>query len=149
MDFWFDPKMGSVNLWEHGRRTDDYRGKHRILGENLSLARQHIYTSAIWNELGFKDKAPDAGYAAWLDTLPKRTGDLVRARRARPAGRHAATPMERGPRHRPADHQRRQEPAREHALLSDPVLARHAGRAWPTASSRSLLPRLTLADGSR
>jgi hypothetical protein len=72
MDFWFDPKMGSVNLWEHGRRTDDYRGKHRILGENLSLARQHIYTSAIWNELGFKDKAPDAGYAAWLDTLPKR-----------------------------------------------------------------------------
>jgi hypothetical protein len=72
MDFWFDPKMGSVNLWEHGRRTDDYRGKHRILGENLSLARQHIYTSAIWNELGFKDKTPDAGYPAWLDTLPAR-----------------------------------------------------------------------------
>jgi hypothetical protein len=72
MDFWFDPKMGSVNLWEHGRRTDEYRGKHRILGENLSLARQHIYTSAIWNELGFKDKAPDPGYAAWLDALPKR-----------------------------------------------------------------------------
>ena len=73
MDFWFDPRMGSVNLWEHGRRTDDYRGKHRILGENLSLARQHIYTNAIWNELGFKDQAPDAGYAAWLDTLPRRT----------------------------------------------------------------------------
>jgi hypothetical protein len=72
MDFWFDPEMGSVNLWEHGRRTDAYRGKHRILGENLSLARQHIYTSAIWNELGFKDKAPDAGYAAWLGALPKR-----------------------------------------------------------------------------
>jgi hypothetical protein len=73
MDFWFDPKMGSVNLWEHGRRTDGYRDKHRILGENLSLARQHIYTSAIWNELGFKDKAPDSGYVAWLDTLPKRS----------------------------------------------------------------------------
>jgi hypothetical protein len=72
MDFWFDPRMGSVNLWEHGRRTDDYRNKHRILGENLSLARQHIYTSAIWNELGFKNKTPDPGYAAWLDTLPKR-----------------------------------------------------------------------------
>lgn len=73
MDFWFDPKMGSVNLWDHGRRTDAYRGKHRILGENLSLGRQYIYTSAIWNELGFKDKAPDPGYAAWLDKLPKRT----------------------------------------------------------------------------
>ena len=73
MDFWFDPKMGSVNMWEHGRRTDNYRGKHRILGENLSLARQYIYTSAIWDELGFKDKAPDPGYAAWLNTLPKRS----------------------------------------------------------------------------
>lgn len=72
-DFWYDPKMGSVNMWEHGRRTDAYRGKHRILGENLSLARQHLYTNAIWNELGFKDKAPDPGYAAWLNTLPKRT----------------------------------------------------------------------------
>lgn len=73
MDFWFDPAMGSVNLWEHGRRTDAYRGKHRILGENLSLARQHFYTNAIWNEQGFKDKAPDPGYPAWLDTLPKRS----------------------------------------------------------------------------
>lgn len=73
MDFWFDPKMGSVNMWEHGRRTDTYRGKHRILGENLSLGRQYIYTSAIWDELGFKDKAPDPSFQAWLDTLPKRT----------------------------------------------------------------------------
>jgi hypothetical protein len=73
MDFWFDPEMGSVNMWEHGRRTDTYRGKHRILGENLSLGRQYIYTSAIWDELGFKDKAPDPSYAAWLNTLPKRT----------------------------------------------------------------------------
>ena len=73
MDFWFDPKMGSVNMWEHGRHTDNYRGKHRILGENLSLARQYIYTNAIWNEQGFTDKAPDPAYASWLDTLPKRT----------------------------------------------------------------------------
>lgn len=73
MDFWFDPRMGSVNLWEHGRRTDGYRGKHRILGENLSLARQHLYTNAVWNALGFQDKTPDPGYGAWLDTLPART----------------------------------------------------------------------------
>jgi hypothetical protein len=72
-DFWYDPAMRSVNLWEHGRRTDAYRGKHRILGENLSLARQYIYTDALWNGLGFQAKAPDPGYAHWLDTLPKRT----------------------------------------------------------------------------
>ncbi len=37
--------MRSVNLWEKGRRTDDYRGKNRILGENLSLLHQHIATN--------------------------------------------------------------------------------------------------------
>jgi hypothetical protein len=119
MDFWFDPKMGSVNMWEHGRRTDTYRGKHRILGENLSLGRQYIYTSAIWNELGFKDKAPDpAMRPGWMRC--RSDGDLVRARQERSAGRH---PAGSGPRDRPADHQRRRKPAHEHALLSDPVLA--------------------------
>ncbi|HEX3365106.1 hypothetical protein [Phenylobacterium sp.] len=72
-DFWYDPQMGSVNLWRHGRRTDDYRGLNRILGENLSLGRQYIYTDAIWNDLGFKGKAPDPAYAGWLRALPKRT----------------------------------------------------------------------------
>ncbi|WP_213981207.1 hypothetical protein [Sphingomonas sp. dw_22] len=69
-DFWLDPQTGSVNLWDDGRRTDAYRGKHRILGENLSLARQYIYTNAIWNELGYRRRAASAGYAAWLGTLP-------------------------------------------------------------------------------
>lgn len=71
-DFWFSPAMRSVDMWEHGRRTDAYRGKHRILGENLSLARQYIYTSRIWDEQGFRDKAPSARYEAWLKTLPRR-----------------------------------------------------------------------------
>jgi hypothetical protein len=72
-DFWYDRQMQSVNLWKHGRRTDDYRAEHRILGENLSLARQYIYTDAVWNGLGFKNRQPDPGYAAWLRKLPKRT----------------------------------------------------------------------------
>ena len=69
-DFWLNPATGSVNLWDEGRRTDGYRGKHRILGENLSLARQYIYTNAIWNGLGYKGAAPSPGYAAWLKALP-------------------------------------------------------------------------------
>lgn len=73
MDFWVDPATGSVDLWDHGRRTDAYRGKHRIFGENLSLARQYLYTDAIWNGLGYRDRAPDPGYARWLATLPKGT----------------------------------------------------------------------------
>ncbi|WHU00819.1 hypothetical protein [Sphingomonas sp. NIBR02145] len=69
-DFWLSPATGSVNLWDDGRRTDGYRGKHRILGENLSLARQYIYTNALWNGLGYKGAAPSPDYAAWLRTLP-------------------------------------------------------------------------------
>lgn len=72
-DFWIDPVTGSVDLWDHGRRTDAYRGKHRILGENLSLARQFIYTDAIWNDLGFRDAKPDPKFADWLKTLPRFT----------------------------------------------------------------------------
>jgi hypothetical protein len=72
-DFWSDPASGSVDLWDQGRRTDAYRGKHRIFGENLSLARQYFYTDAIWNDLGYRGKPPAADYRRWLDTLPAST----------------------------------------------------------------------------
>ena len=145
MDFWFDPQMASVNLWEHGRRTDDYRNKHRILGENLSLARQHIYTSAIWNELGFKDKAPDAGYAAWLDTLPKRRvtwfarGEHDRlVVTLRDGGRVIGLPIING-----GKSQHENTPYYP-IPFSPGMLAGVADGEFP-----QLLPRLTLADGSR
>ena len=73
MDFWIDPATGSVDMWGQGRRTDTYRGVNRVFGENLSLARQYIYTNAIWNDLGYRGKAPDRGYARWLTTLPRLT----------------------------------------------------------------------------
>jgi len=72
-DFWIDPATGSVDMWDHGRRTDAYRGKHRIFGENLSLARQYIYTDRIWNDLGYRNKAPATDYRQWLTTLPRST----------------------------------------------------------------------------
>ncbi|MBO9543467.1 hypothetical protein [Caulobacter sp.] len=145
MDFWFDPKMGSVNLWEHGRRTDAYRGKHRILGENLSLGRQYIYTSAIWNELGFKDKAPDPGYAAWLDKLPKRTVTWF-ARGAndrlvvtvRDKGRVIGLPIING-----GDGQHQNTPYYP-IPFSPGMLQGVADGSFP-----QLLPRITLADGAQ
>ncbi len=145
MDFWFDPKMGSVNLWDHGRRTDAYRGKHRILGENLSLGRQYIYTSAIWNELGFKDKAPDPGYAAWLDKLPKRTvtwfargqnDRLVVTIRDR--GRVIGLPIING-----GDGQHQNTPYYP-VPFSPGMLQGVADATFP-----QLLPRITLADGAQ
>ncbi|MHA4868199.1 hypothetical protein ACXZ1M_10880 [Duganella sp. PWIR1] len=67
MDFWYDPSMQSLDMWGKGRRTDTYRGKHRILGENFSLLHQLIYTNDTWNKAGFKDVQPKADLQAWLD----------------------------------------------------------------------------------
>ncbi len=72
-EFWLDPRTGSVNLWDGGRRTDTYRGKFRILGENLSLGHQYLYTNAAWNRLGFRNRAPLPDFEKRLDRLPART----------------------------------------------------------------------------
>jgi hypothetical protein len=66
MNFWYDPALHSVDMWGKGRRTDTYRGKHRILGENFSLLHQLISTDDMWNRAGMKDAAPRADLAAWL-----------------------------------------------------------------------------------
>jgi hypothetical protein len=72
-DFWLDARTGSVNLWDEGRRTDKYRGKFRILGENFSLGHQYVYTNAAWNRMGFRNRPPLPDFAAKLARLPKRS----------------------------------------------------------------------------
>lgn len=74
LNYWWDDKRTSVNLWEDGRSTDAYRGKHRILGENFSLIHQHLYTQQIWEELGFiPDYIDNNEYCEYLYNLPKAT----------------------------------------------------------------------------
>lgn len=51
--FWYDEEMKSINMWEKGRRTDSYRNKNRILGENLSLSMQVIDVIEQWRSLGY------------------------------------------------------------------------------------------------
>lgn len=72
MSFWYRPELKSVDMWSGGRRTDTYRGKHRILGENFSLLHQLISTNELWNGAGMKDVAPRQDLGAWLErTRPK------------------------------------------------------------------------------
>jgi hypothetical protein len=72
MDFWTNPGMHSVDMWNGGRRTDTYRAKHRILGENFSLSHQLIFTNDFWSQAGMKDAKPKADLQAWLDrTRPR------------------------------------------------------------------------------
>jgi hypothetical protein len=49
-DFWYDDAMDSINFWEHGRRTDGYRNKNRILGENLSILLQIYEAMEQWEK---------------------------------------------------------------------------------------------------
>jgi hypothetical protein len=63
--FWYDQQRQTVNLWDDGRRTDAYRGKHRVLGENLSLSHQLLYTSREWVTLGYGDRVPSRAYDRW------------------------------------------------------------------------------------
>lgn len=66
VDFWFDPAIHSVNLWTQGRRTDGYRGAHRMLGENLSLIHQLLSTGELWAALGLANQAPPKDLSSWL-----------------------------------------------------------------------------------
>lgn len=66
LDFWFDPATHSVDMWGKGRRTDLYRAKHRILGENFSLIHQFISSNELWNGAGFQGRTPLPDLQAWL-----------------------------------------------------------------------------------
>ena len=73
--FWYDEELKSVNMWFKGRRTDGYRGKGRILGENLSLSHQLIYTNNLWKDAGYAAKPPVTTQTLldYLQTVPKAT----------------------------------------------------------------------------
>ena len=144
-DFWLDSGTGSVNLWDHGRKTDAYRGKHRILGENLSLSHQLIYTGAIWDALGWSGRSPDAGFEAWLGTLPRSTttwfarGDHDRLLITyRDGDRVIGLPLINGG---PGQHMNT---PYFPVPFSPGVLAGAADETYPF-----LIPRLTLADGTQ
>ena len=69
--FWYDEEMQSINMWDKGRRTDGYRNKNRILGENLSLSMQIIGAEEQWARKGLSLKQAPEGWETLLD-LQKR-----------------------------------------------------------------------------
>lgn len=143
--FWYDAEMRSVNLWEKGRRTDAYRGKHRILGENLSLAHQLIATNHQWSHMGYRDRAQSASFDAWLETLPWFTltwfarGEYDRALvTVRQAGRVISLPIVNGGTGQHANTPYFSIP------FSPGLVAGVADERFP-----QLVPELVLADGTR
>jgi hypothetical protein len=145
VDFWMNPATGSVNMWDAGRRTDAYRGKFRILGENLSLAHQFAYTSEGWNAMGYKDRPRMSNFAEALEHRPARsttwfargTYDRVLVTR-RDAGRIIGLPLVNGGATQHMHHPYFPIPFSQGML--EPI---------PDGSAPILVPRFTLADGSQ
>lgn len=68
LGFWYQKNRSSINIWSDGRSTDKYRGKHRVLGENLSLLHQHLYCQRVWNRYDnyVRDDYLESVYKKWL-----------------------------------------------------------------------------------
>jgi hypothetical protein len=148
MDFWVDPGMHSVDMWNGGRRTDTYRAKHRILGENFSLSHQLIFTTDFWNQAGMKDAKPRADLQAWLERTRPRfkltwfaRGDYDRALATYRDGRHVfSLPMING-----GNSQYDNSP-----YYPLPFAAGiNAGTPDSGPDHAQLLPKFTLADGTQ
>ncbi|MDQ7988961.1 MAG: hypothetical protein REI09_04935 [Candidatus Dactylopiibacterium sp.] len=142
--FWFDAGTHSVNLWDKGRRTDAYRGKHRILGENFSLLHQYCYTARQWQALGYGDAPETADMAARLVRLPRfattwfARGEFDRALiTVRDGARILSLPVINGGHGQHAHNPYFSIP------FCNGLVQGAADAGWP-----QLLPRITLADGS-
>ncbi len=69
--FWYDEDMQSINMWEKGRRTDGYRNKNRILGENLSLFNQIIVAEEQWRRIGLTLEKEPEGWEKLAEKQPR------------------------------------------------------------------------------
>ncbi|MDD7739851.1 MAG: hypothetical protein SOT28_08370 [Fusicatenibacter sp.] len=69
VDFWYDKDMESINMWEKGRKTDNYRNKNRILGENLSLCMQMVNSFEHWEKAGYGDHPICSDFTRRLEQL--------------------------------------------------------------------------------
>lgn len=144
VDFWVDPGMRSVNMWEKGRATDQYRNKTRILGENFSLSDQLVKTNDVWNRIGYKNRASSPAFEAWLTKLPRTTltwfarGDHDRALLTYRDGSHVISlPLVNGG------------PSYHNMTAYFPIPYSHRlVQGTPNAAYPQLLPKLSLADGS-
>ncbi len=54
-------------MWDKGRRTDDYRNKNRILGENISLRMQVINSLEHWSKAGVTELEEPEGWESEIE----------------------------------------------------------------------------------
>jgi hypothetical protein len=142
-DFWLDAGMHSVNMWDKGRRTDEYRNKGRILGENLSTAMQIVEAAEDWDAAGYDGAPSMAALQSYLQRLPRyrlyrfAEGEYDRALVIARDGEHVfALPLISGARSYYSSTPYLPVPAAV-SVLETP----------PNTNFSHLVPRITLADG--
>lgn len=71
IDFWYDKDMKAINMWEHGRKTENYRNKNRILSETLGVFLNLMSTYESWKKVGFEEHEICTDFSDKLKTLDK------------------------------------------------------------------------------
>lgn len=71
--FWIDPDTGLVNMWDKGRKIDPYRGKERLLNEDLDMCLKLIKAGEYWSKLGLGGAASSSDYDQQLERMDKFT----------------------------------------------------------------------------
>ena len=73
VDFWYNKDRKVFNIWDDGKKTDGYRGKHRVLEVNLDLSLKMIRANKFlqkskWNTL---EPYTNEEYRKILENIPK------------------------------------------------------------------------------
>lgn len=71
IDFWYDKDMKSINMWEHGRKTENYRNKNRILSETLGIFLNLMSTYESWRKVGFENREICTDFSNKLNSMDK------------------------------------------------------------------------------
>lgn len=73
MNFWYNKDRQVFNIWDDGKKTDGYRGKHRVLEVNLDLSLKMIRANKFLQKVNWNTLVPytDEEYRKILKGIPK------------------------------------------------------------------------------
>lgn len=69
VNFWIDDETGLINMWDKGRKIDEYRNKKRIFEANLDIMMKLVDALELWNNLGREDQPVSTRFESKLDQM--------------------------------------------------------------------------------
>lgn len=68
--FWIDPQTRAVDMWEHGRMVDYYRPKNRIYETTIDNYLKVLYALECWQSVGYGDRPVAEDFGPRLAAIP-------------------------------------------------------------------------------